>query len=210
MTKKHLFLWKGSLLTGLVLSLTVAIMSNILITQYSHLPVCKELHQVPNTCYALVLGTSPQMMNGDKSFFFESRVAAAAQLYHNKKVQYLLLSGGHDRQYYNEPLAMQQALSKLGVPTEAMILDIEGYNTLASVIRAKAVFNISAPIIVTQEFYGYRALYFSEQCGLQATLFVAPGAPPLLSRAWLREITARIKALIDLHLLKKHQASLFT
>jgi SanA protein len=156
-----------------------------------------------------VLGTSPTHVNGTSNAFFNKRIEAAASLYQHGKVKLLVLSGTHDRQYYNEPIAMQRALVKLGVPNKAMILDMKGENTLASVKRVKALCGAHKLTIITQRFHGYRALYISRYCGIPALVFAAEDATPFaMIRIWLRESLARVKALIDLHVLHQHQTVL--
>lgn len=165
----------------------------------------KTHHEIPSNQYALVLGTSPKTRDGMSNPFFDGRIKASAQLYEHQKAHFLLLSGSHDRQYYNEPLAMKASLLKLKVPSAAIFLDTKGDNTLAAIKNVKNHWNINQITIVTQQIYAYRALYISQCCDLQAVIFIADGNTHFFSRAWLREILARIKALIDLHILRKHQ-----
>lgn len=156
-----------------------------------------------------MLGTSPKRVDGSASAFFNKSIEAAASLYQHGKVQLLVLSGTHDLQYYNEPIAMRQAMVKLGVPTKAIILDMKGKNTLASIKRVKALCGAHKMTIITQLFHGYRALYISQCCGIDALVFVEKDATPFaLNRTLLRECLARVKALIDLHVLHRHQTVL--
>ena len=203
---KHIRRWVRLVLTGLWISMGLITVCNLWIVIHTKAGIGSDLQQVSPRPYGLVLGTSPKQLNGAASAFFGKRVAAAALLYQHGKVKKLILSGTHDRQYYNEPLAMKEALVKLGVPEEAITLDIEGTNTLASITRAKTVLGIQEMIIITQRFHGYRALYISRHCGINASVFAAgEAASSVFSRTLLRELLARVKALIDLHVLQKHR-----
>ena len=173
---------------------------------YTKKSIRSDIQQVDNQVHGLVLGTSPKCVDGTESAFFNERIKDAALLYQHGKVQYLVLSGTHDRQYYNEPMAMRKALAKLGVPEKAMILDVRGKNTLASIKRTKELFGVHQLTIITQRFHGYRALYISRYCGVSALVFTEKEPLPfVLTRTWLRECFARIKALIDIHVLQKHR-----
>ena len=203
---KHLLqVWTKTALGGLLVLLGLIIACNFWVIVHTQEGVYSDIQQVRAQVYGLVLGTSPKRVDGTASAFFNKRIEAAASLYQHGKVQLLVLSGTHDRQYYNEPIAMQTALVKLGVPKKAIILDMKGANTLASIKRVKALCGAHKLIIITQRFHGYRALYISRCCGINALVFVGKDAMPFaLTRTLLRECLARVKALIDLHILQKH------
>ncbi len=202
----HLQLWTKITLGGLLVLLGMIIACNFWVVAHTQRGIYSNIQQVHAQTYGLVLGTSPKRVDGRVSAFFNKRIEAAALLYEHGKVQYLMLSGTHDRQYYNEPIAMQEALVKLGVPKKATILDMEGKNTLASIKRAKALYGVNELTIITQRFHGYRALYISRYCGINTLVFVEePTMPVAITRTLLREYLARVKALIDLHILQKHR-----
>lgn len=202
----HLQVWAKTTLGGLLVSLGLVIACNFWIITHTQEAIYSDIQQVSTQVYGLVLGTSPKRVDGTSSAFFNKRVEAAAVLYLHDKVQYLILSGTHDRQYYNEPIAMQAALVKLGVPKKATILDMQGTNTLESIKNAKALCGVNELTIITQHFHGYRALYISQYCGINALVFMEETTTPFtLTRTRLRECLARVKALIDLHVLQKHR-----
>ena len=202
----HFRLWTNALLIRLLALLGLIAACNFWMIARTQQNVYSDIQQVRSQVYGLVLGTSPKRVDGTENAFFNKRIEAAALLYKNGKVQYLILSGTHDRQYYNEPIAMRKALTRLGIPKKAMILDTKGKNTLTSIKRAKKLCGAHPLTIITQRFHGYRALYISRYCGISALAFVGEGPIPFaLNRTWLREYLARVKALIDLHVLQKHR-----
>ena len=71
--------------------------------------IYEDINDIPETEIALVLGTSKRNINGEANSFFDNRIEAAAQLYHNGKVKGLLLSGDNRTRYYNEPSDMKKS-----------------------------------------------------------------------------------------------------
>lgn len=208
MVSLRLHLWPRTILRGLLLLVGLVITCNLWVIGLTTDAMSSDLRQVSPVEYGLVLGTSPQRSNGTSSAFFDERIKAAALLYVHGKVQRLILSGTHDRQYYNEPVAMYKALIQLGVPHQAIILDLEGDNTLASIKRARQIVGLSKLAIITQRFHGYRALYISRCSGIDAFVFATENTAPFaITRTLLREVLARVKVLIDLHVLQKQQRS---
>lgn len=200
--------WAKAILGGLLLLTSLLIACNIWVVVSTQNEVFSNLAHIRPSQYGLVLGTSPRRTDGTTSSFFNKRIEAAALLYHQGKVKQLILSGTRDRQYYNEPLTMKTALMILGVPEKVITLDEKGINTLNSIKRAKGILGIKKTIIVTQRFHSYRASYISRQCGVKALVFVAgDAAHPIFTRTSFREFLARVKALIDLHVLRKHRSN---
>lgn len=160
----------------------------------------EALRPVP---HALVLGTSAYSLGGEPSVHFNQRMLAAATLYRQGLVRTLLLSGANPSINYNEPERMRRALLELGVPEEALRLDYGGRRTLDSVRRARDVFGVERLIIVSQRYHLPRALFLAGHDGLEAQGFIAAGPP--LSRRWrteLREVLARVLAVLDVYVLR--------
>ena len=130
------------------------------------------------------------------------RVATAAELYFNKKVQKLLMSGDNQYADYNEPGAMREYALKLGVPDEDIVLDYAGRRTYDTCYRAKAIFGLDNAILVTQSFHLPRAIYTCNHLGLQA-IGVAADLREYRPRSlfyWnLRELPATVVALWEVH-----------
>lgn len=151
---------------------------------------------------ALVLGTSPELSDGRPNLYFEHRMDAAAELYHAGKVERLLVSGANPNHDYDESTAMKFALIKRGVPADNIARDYAGFRTLDSVVRAKEIFGCDEVIIVSQPFHIERALYLADHHGLQATGFAARDVPYTTGlKTQIREQLARVKAVMDVHLL---------
>lgn len=149
---------------------------------------------------ALLLGTSPNVRNGNDNPYFYTRINAAVALYKAGKVKKILVSGDNSRSYYNEPADMLKALVDRGVPKEDVILDYAGFRTFDSMVRAKEVFGQSRVIVVSQQFQLERALYIAHEKNMDAIGFAA--ANPHISLGMkAREILARTRAFLDCNIL---------
>lgn len=162
-----------------------------------------NIDKLPANDVGLVLGTSKFVRTGKENLFFRYRMEATARLWKEGKVKYLILSGNNDSEYYNEPVDMQRALVRLGVPASVMTLDYAGYRTFDSVVRCKDVFNQEKITIISQNFHNARALYIGNHEGIEAVAFAAQDVPDGYSlRTLIREYLARPYALLDVYVLR--------
>ncbi|GAB3552083.1 SanA/YdcF family protein [Spirosoma fluminis] len=162
-----------------------------------------DIQELPTNDVGLVLGTSKFVRTGKENLFFRYRMEATARLWKEGKVKYLILSGNNDSEYYNEPVDMQRALIKLGVPQSVMTLDYAGYRTFDSVVRCKDVFNQEKITIISQNFHNARALYIGNHEGIEAIAFAAQDVPDGYSfRTLIREYLARPYALLDVYIIR--------
>ncbi|WP_018968914.1 SanA/YdcF family protein [Rubritalea marina] len=160
------------------------------------------LDAVPERKVCLVLGCAPTLIDGRPNLYFKFRIDAAAQLYHAGKVQFLLVSGDNSDRYYDEPTAMKKALVAAKVPEHAIICDYAGLRTLDSVVRAKEVFKEESILLVSQPFHSKRAIYLGQALGVD--IVAHPAADVTTNqgtKTQMREIFARAKAFLDIHLL---------
>jgi SanA protein len=154
-----------------------------------------DLAKVPRAQVALVLGAYVEP-DGRMSQMLADRVQRAVQLWRTGKVQRILVSGDHHTWSYDEPDTMREALQKAGVPGRDIFTDDAGFDTWASMVRARKVFDVHSAIIVTQGFHMPRALYLAKEAGLEAHGLTSDlhsyGRQGQLSD--LREVLARVKA----------------
>ncbi|MCX8601380.1 MULTISPECIES: ElyC/SanA/YdcF family protein [unclassified Gilliamella] len=159
-----------------------------------------DADKLPHRAIGVVLGTSKYVQGGGINGFYRSRIEGAINLYWQKKVDYLILSGDNALLSYNEPITMKKDLIKAGIPQESIVLDYAGFRTLDSVVRANKVFNADDFTIITQEFHCERAIFIALAQGIQAQCFAVP-SPSSMKLVRIREIFARVKAFIDLYIL---------
>jgi SanA protein len=162
-----------------------------------------DVKKIPSNDVGLVLGTSKYVARGKENLFFRYRMEASALLFKEGKVKYLILSGNKEAETYDEPKAMKNALTKLGIPETAMLLDTAGYRTYDSVLRCKEIYGQEKVTVISQNFHNARALYLCEHEGIEAVGFAAQDVPDGYSYKTLaREYLARPKAMLDVYVLK--------
>jgi SanA protein len=195
----------GLILLGGMLMLAGGLNLWVVASTRSHM--FRSVAEIPVHSVGLVLGTSNKTSSGKPNLFFENRIQAAADLFHQKKIERILVSGDNQSSpYYNEPYQMKKSLVARGVPAKANIIDDAGVRTLDSIIRCYSVFGESNITIITQGFHGYRALFISNYYDLDAQVLVAPGIPLSQTsvRVYIREFFARPQAVFDLFVFKTH------
>lgn len=193
---------KGGIVVTFVGAMVV-LLSNWWVVYNTRDQIYFDINELPSNDVGLVLGTSKFVRSGKENLFFRYRMEATARLWKEGKVKYLILSGNNDSEYYNEPVDMQRALVKLGVPASVMTLDYAGYRTFDSVVRCKDVFNQEKITIISQNFHNARALYIGNHEGIEAIAFAAQDVPDGYSlRTLVREYLARPYALLDVYVLR--------
>lgn len=186
---------------GLVL--LVVLLSNRWVVNGSEDHVYTSWALLPNNDVGIVLGTSPYTRDGEPNPQFHGRIQAAVQLYQIGKIKHLIVSGSNPDSTYNEPRQMWRELTRAGIPASAITMDFAGLRTLDSMARAAEVFGLSRCTVITQDYHAYRAVYIGKRFGMKVVAYAAPGGEGGLS--WLphpREVLARVKAVLDLYVLR--------
>ncbi len=182
---------------GLV-GLSVVAVTNLVVLARAGGEIHGDAAYVRPTTAAIVLGARVRP-DGTMSPMLADRVSQAAVLWEEGKVKYILVSGDHHEWAYDEPTTMRRALIQAGVTKDVIFTDHAGFDTRASVERARRIFRISDAVVVTQGFHMKRALYLARSAGLEAqglTSDLHPyGRQGLKSD--IREIGARVKAFAD-------------
>jgi SanA protein len=137
--------------------------------------------------------------NGKMSSMLADRVRQADALWEAGKVDRILVSGDHHTWAYDEPDTMRKALVAAGVPGRVIFEDHAGFDTWATMARARSIFGVHDAVVVTQGFHMPRALYLAEAAGIEATGLTADlhqwGYQGRKSE--LREVLSRVKAIAD-------------
>jgi len=158
---------------------------------------------IPHREVGLVLGCSRRLGSGDPNPFFDSRVHAAAELFRAGKVDYLLVSGDNHTKGYDEATAMRDALLQAGIPDDRIYSDCAGFRTLDSMVRARDVFGLKQVTVISQEFHNQRAIFLASHENLDTIGYNAQDVDlGDVSGAHKRETLARIKAVMDIYLLR--------
>lgn len=157
-----------------------------------------EIADVPHSEVAIVPGAYVEP-SGKMSTMLADRVRGALELWRAGKVDRILVSGDHGSWVYDEPDTMHKALVRDGVPPRVIFEDHAGFDTWATMVRAKGIFRVSSAVVVTQGFHMPRALYLADQAGLDASGFVTDfhGYGAQGAKSDVREVFARVKAVAD-------------
>jgi SanA protein len=156
---------------------------------------------VPHVEVAIVPGALVEP-DGDMSAMLADRVKQAAALWHAGKVQKVLVSGDHGTWKYDEPDTMRKALVRDGVAPRDIFEDHAGFDTWATMVRARSIFGVREAVVVTQGFHMTRALYLADAAGIDATGLTADLHPWGYQgrKSSVREVLSRVKAIADVTL----------
>lgn len=149
----------------------------------------------------LVFGCDDQVQ-GRENLYFKYRIEAAAELWHQGKIQCFIVSGDNREHNYNEPKKMMHALIAKGVPREKIVCDYAGLRTLDSVVRAKKIFGVEQCLMISQKFQNERAIYIAEAQGMKGIGYNARDVVGSGGRKTrFRELGARVMMWLDVHVL---------
>lgn len=126
---------------------------------------------------------------------YADRLQVAVDLYNNKKIAKILVSGDHGQIEYDEVNAGKKYLLDRGVLASDIFLDHAGFDTYDSIYRAKNIFNVQEALIITQKFHLPRALYFAKHLDIEALGCEADlNEYRNIEEMKKREVLARVKA----------------
>ncbi len=187
-----------------LLAILLTFICNLWIKSSTKTHIYNDVSNIPENHVALVLGTKEKLYSGKTNPYFKYRIKAAIELYQAGKVRHFIVSGDNHTHSYNEPEDMQQALMAAGIPEEKITLDFAGFRTLDSVVRCKKVFLTEKLTIVSQEFHNQRALFIAKRYGMEAIAYNAKDVSLQLGKKVMaREYFAKVKAVLDLYLIRK-------
>lgn len=160
-----------------------------------------DVSEVPEVEVAIVPGALVEA-DGEMSAMLAARVEQAARLWRAGKVEKILVSGDHGSWVYDEPDTMRKALVRKGVAPEDVFEDHAGFDTWATMVRAREVFGVREAVVVTQGFHMPRALYIADAAGIDTTGLTADlqGWGLQGRKSEVREVLSRIKAVADVTL----------
>jgi SanA protein len=160
-----------------------------------------EVSAVPKVEVAIVPGALVEP-DGDMSAMLAARVEQASRLWHAGKVEKILVSGDHGQWVYDEPDTMRKALVADGVAPRDVFEDHAGFDTWATMVRAREIFGVRDAVVITQGFHMPRALYLADEAGIDATGLTADLRPwgAQGRKSSVREVLSRVKAVTDVTL----------
>lgn len=130
--------------------------------------VIERREHLPPVDTALVLGTAPYGVGGQRERTLSWRLDTAAGLWHGGAVERFIVSGIRIGDDYDEAAVMRDELVARGVPGKAIELDQHGNRTWDSIARARYVFGQRRLLIVSQPDHLARALFLARHIGIEA------------------------------------------
>ncbi len=195
------------LITGLLVTATLTLPSWWISRMAA--PRCfTEVDAVPQRKVGVVLGTSKYVRPGRENHHYRNRIAAAEKLFKAGRVEYLIVSGDHSKNY-DEPATMRDDLVRLGIPVDRIYLDRAGVRTLDSIVRAGEIYGQREFTVISQRFHNERAIFIASRRGLDVVGYDAPDVGFVHGmRAAIRERFARLIAVLDVTILQRQPGKL--
>ena len=196
---------KGLIFAIFAILITLPILFYVSVNLYARLSTEDDLYYIeeasaipkkPDVILVLGAGVRP---NGSPSNMLEDRLLTALRLYESGICEKILVSGDHGTEYYDEVNVMKSYLVEKGVPSENVYMDHAGFSTYDSIYRAKEIFGVRCPLIVTQEYHSFRSLMIANHLDLDPVAVAAPilsGSVKVYPKqTWysFRETMARVK-----------------
>lgn len=141
----------------------------------------------------LVLGCGVRP-DGSPTPMLADRLQRAIELYKMNAAPKIIMSGDHGTKGYDEVNCMREYAISAGIAEEDIFMDHAGFSTYESMYRAKKIFCAEKPIIVTQKYHLYRAVYIANRLDLNVC-GVASDYRSYYGQLYrdLREVAARCK-----------------
>lgn len=197
-TKRKLSIWKRLLILGGALAL-LGILCVLGLNLWVTVSTSDQIHElsdntVSSDSYDCILVLGAGLRDGEPSPMLKDRLDKAVSCYEQGLAPKILMSGDHGRTGYNEVQVMKQYAVDAGIPSSDIFMDHAGFSTYESLVRARDIFGLKKPVVITQKYHIYRALFIGNQLNLDCT-----GVPtdnfPYGGKAYrtLREYLARCK-----------------
>jgi len=192
---KHVFNYA---LQGFGILIVFVAVTNIGIHLVSRSYIYNDVRMSPIAEVAVIPGAAI-LPDGSLSSIFTDRVDIAINLYEDKKVLKILVSGDNSTVSHNEVDPVRRYLISKGIPEQDIFLDHAGFDTYSTMYRARYIFGVTSMVIASQSFHLPRAIFLAHSLGMKAYGMNADSGHILL-RNYIREVFADEKALLDLAL----------
>lgn len=187
-----------------LLPVIIVFCSDYIIDSFSQAYCFQKIEKLPENEVGVVLGTAKYSPGGQINLYYQYRIDATVRLFKSSKIKYILVSGDNAQREYNEPITIRKDLVARGIPKNRIYLDYAGFRTLDSIIRANKIFGQQRFTVISQRFHNERAVYIGRHAGLETIAYDAQDVGTHYGlKTNLREKFARVKTLLDIHILHK-------
>ncbi|MCQ2550968.1 MAG: YdcF family protein [Clostridia bacterium] len=118
-------------------------------------------------CDAIVVLGAGIYEDGTPTPMLKDRLESAISLYRSDVAKKILVTGDNGTKGHNEVKCMYDYLVSRSIPKDAIFVDHAGFSTYDSMYRAQSIFEIHRPIVVTQGYHMYRALFIGNNLGME-------------------------------------------
>lgn len=199
------FMFKKVIYATLLLTLLIVIASlgiDLYLKVNYQSKISNDLKQTPTAQVALVFGASVYR-NRKPSPILAERLDKAIELYNNKKVKKIILSGDSHKNY-NEVKVMKNYLLNRNINGNDIFLDYRGFRSLDSIYHTKRDYGAKSVLLVSQSYHLIRVLFLADSIGLTAFGYTATiGKAPVSFKLRFREYFARLLAFIEVYVINK-------
>ena len=152
-----------------LLFILITILSLFVFTGYSIQSYSKKYYETPSDV-AIVLGAG--VKHGKLSNVFKERVHHAIYLLDNKKVSFILLTGGYGANEIlsDAKVAKEYAIS-LGVDDSQILIEETSTITFYNILNAKMIMHenyLHSALIVSDPYHMKRAMHMCDKLGVQS------------------------------------------
>lgn len=108
--------------------------------------------------------------DGTPSPRLQARLDVALALYREQRAKLVFVSGGVGREGFDEAVVMARYLARNGVPSEAIVTDSRGLDTMATARNAAAFMHangLQSALVATQYFHVVRTRFALERAGIR-------------------------------------------
>ena len=189
--------------TCLVVSIGALCAIPFVVYQHGKQHVYVSMDDMEPTNVAIVFGAGLTRSN-TPSDALNDRLTIASDLFHQGKIQSILVSGDNRTEQYNEPDVMKRTLiDTYQVPEESIFADYAGRRTYDTCRRAHDLWGVDKAILITQGYHLPRAIWTCTSLGVESTGVSATLQPYIKEIPFkVREIGAIYKSFIDLYMIE--------
>jgi len=124
----------------------------ILLAAVSALYLDSNEPAIPTADYAIVYGNKVEI-TGIPSNRLAARLNAATQLYHEKKIEHIIVSGGTGKEGFDEAKVMLEYLVSQNIPESIIITDADGYTSHKTSVNAAHLIGTDSSVIAVSQRY---------------------------------------------------------
>lgn len=144
----------------------------------------------------------PTDKNGELSDILKSRIEKGIELYHQKKAEYLLLSGGAIHNEFCEAIAMKEYAIANGVDIKHIFIDTQAKSTYHNMFYGKQIMNLNgfkSCYLVSNSWHEFKVKYYARKFDLDFE-FICANRPKSIS--FFKAILLKLDVLIHMFFMR--------